>query len=80
LTRFEIRETNMAKKKDDIPRLYVRKGATLKEIYAAYRKHFTAPDLQKYTVDEPMVPMKQVIAQMEAIHKEETQKRRKKKR
>jgi hypothetical protein len=80
LTRFEIRETNMAKKKDDIPRLYVRKGATLKEIYAAYRKHFTAADLQKYTVDEPMVPMKQVIAQMEAIHKEETQKRRKKKR
>jgi hypothetical protein len=70
----------MAKKKDDIPRLYVRKGATLKEIYAAYRKHFTAADLQKYTVDEPMVPMKQVIAQMEAIHKEETQKRRKKKR
>jgi hypothetical protein len=79
LTRFEIRETNMAKKKDDIPRLYVRKGATLKEIYAAYRKHFTAADLEKYTVDEPMVPMKQVIAQMEAIHKEETQKRRKKK-
>jgi hypothetical protein len=84
LTRFEIRETNMAKKKDDIPRLYVRKGATLKEIYAAYRKHFTAADLQKYTVDEhtvdePMVPMKQVIAQMEAIHKEETQRRRKKK-
>lgn len=70
----------MAKKKDDIPRLYVRKGATLKEIYAAYRKQFTAADLQKYTVDEPMVPMKKVLAQMEAIHQEETQKRRKKKR
>ncbi len=70
----------MAKKKDDIPRLYVRKGATLKEIYAAYRKQFTAADLQKYTVDEPMVPMKKVIAQMEAIHHEESEKRRKKKR
>ena len=70
----------MAKKKDEIPRLYVRKGATLKEIYAAYRKQFTAADLQKYTVDEPMVPMKKVLAQMEAIHQEEIQKRRKKKR
>jgi hypothetical protein len=58
----------------------VRKGATLKEIYAQIRKEFTAADLQKYTVDEPMVPMKKVLAQMEAIHKEETQKRRKKKR
>ena len=64
----------MRKKKDDIPRLYVRKGATLKEIYAAYRKQFTAADLQKYTVDEPMVPMKEVLAQMEAIHQAETQK------
>ena len=68
----------MRKKKDDIPRLYVRKGATLKEIYAAYRKQFSAADLQKYTVDEPMVPMKEVLAQMEAIHRAETQKRRKK--
>jgi len=70
----------MRKRKDDIPRLYVRKGATLKEIYAAYRKQFSAADLQKYTVDEPMVPMKEVLAQMEAIHEAETQKRRKKKR
>ncbi len=78
-TPFEIQETIMPKKKDDIPRLYVRKGATLKEIYAQIRKEFTAADLQKYTVDEPMVPMKKVLAQMEAIHQEETQKRRKKK-
>jgi len=70
----------MRKKKDGVPRLYVRKGASLKEIYAAYRKQFTAADLQKYTVDEPMVPMKEVLAQMEAIHQAETQKRRKKKR
>ena len=70
----------MRKKKDDIPRLYVRKGATLKEIYAAYRKQFTAADLQKYTVDEPLVPMKEVLSQMEMIHQAETQKRRKKRR
>jgi hypothetical protein len=69
----------MAKKKDDIPRLYVRKGATLKEIYAQVRKQFTAADLQKYTVDEPMVPMKKVLAQMEAINKEGSRKPKRKK-
>jgi hypothetical protein len=68
----------MAKKKDDIPRLYVRKGATLKEIYAQIRREFTAADLQKYTVDEPMVPMKKVLAQMEAIEKAGTSKRKRK--
>ncbi len=68
----------MAKKKDDIPRLYVRKGATLKEIYAQIRREFTAADLQKYTVDEPMVPMKKVLAQMEAIEKAGISKRKRK--
>ncbi len=68
----------MRKKKVDIPRLYVRKGATLKEIYAQIRREFTAADLQKYTVDEPMVPMKKVLAQMEAIEKEGARKRKRK--
>lgn len=69
----------MAKRKDDgIPRLYVRKGATLREIYAAYKKQFTAADLQQYT--EPLVgiPVEQVIARMEAIQQREESKRRKK--
>jgi len=65
-------------KKDDIPRLIVPKNATLKQMYAKYRESFTAADLQKYTVDEPMVPMEQVLAEMEKIHLRETQKRRKK--
>jgi len=69
----------MRKKKDDIPRLYVREGATLKEIYAEARKQFTAADLQKYTVDEPMVPMEKVLAEMEAIQKKGTRKGRRKK-
>lgn len=42
------------KKKDDVPLLYVREDASPKEIHAEYRKQFTAADLQKYTVDEPM--------------------------
>jgi hypothetical protein len=67
------------KKKDDIPRLVVPKNATLKQIYAIYKRQFTAADLQKYTVDEPMVPAEQVLAEMEAIHREEMNKRKGKK-
>jgi hypothetical protein len=72
-----FRSPAMPKKKDDIPRLYVRKGATLKEIYAEARKQFTAADLQKYTVDEPMVPAEQLLAELQAIHREETGKKKK---
>ncbi len=59
-----------------IPVLRVRKGASLKEIYAAARRAFTAADLQKYTVDEPMVPAQQLLAELEAIDREEAQKRK----
>lgn len=65
------------KKKNAIPTLVVPKNATLRQIYAAYKKQFTAADLQKYTVDEPMVPAEQVLQEMERIHREETRKRRK---
>ncbi len=68
----------MPRNRDDIPRLYVRKNATLREIYAKARKQFTAADLQKYTVTEPMVPAEQLLAELEAIHREETSKRKKK--
>jgi hypothetical protein len=75
-----LMETDMIRKrasKDDVPRLLVRKGATLKEIYAAVRKQFTAADLQKYTVDEPMVPADKVLAELELIHCEVTAKKKK---
>jgi hypothetical protein len=62
------------KKKDAIPRLVVPKNATLKQIYAIAKKEFTAADLQKYTEIEPLVPMEQVLADMERIHLEETRK------
>jgi hypothetical protein len=72
-------EPNMAKKKKvDIPILVVPINATLRQIYAEYKKQFTAADLQKYTEIEPMVPMEQVLAQMERIHRTATKKRRKK--
>jgi hypothetical protein len=68
----------MSKRNGGIPRLRVRKNATLAEIYAAARKQFTAADLQKFTEIEPMVPADQVLADLEAIHREETRKKRKK--
>jgi len=72
----------MAKKDDDvpedIPRLNVPKDATDEEIYAIIRREFTAADLQKFTEIEPMVPADQLLAELEAIHREETRKKKKK--
>ena len=66
------------KKKNDLPILVVPKNATLRQIYAAYKNQFTAADLQKYTEIEPMVPAEQLLAELEAIHREESDKRKKK--
>jgi hypothetical protein len=67
------------KKKDDIPLLKVRKGATLREIYKRAREEFTAADLQKYTEIEETVPMEQVIRELEEIHRKESQRKKRKK-
>jgi hypothetical protein len=66
-------------RKDDIPRLVVPKNATLRQIYAIARQQFTAADLQKYTVDEPMVPMEQVLKEMEKTHEKVMRSRRRRK-
>lgn len=66
------------KKKIDIPLLIVPKNATLKQIYAIAKKQFTAADLQRYTEIEPMVPAEQLLAELEAIHREASSKRKKK--
>jgi hypothetical protein len=75
-----IRSTNMAKRKvEPIPVLWeVKKGDSLKTIYAKVKKAFTAADLQKYTEIEEGIPMEQVLAELDAIHQQEMQKRRKK--
>lgn len=69
----------MAKRKDGIRILRVKDTDDLPTIYAKLRKAFTAADLQKFTEIEPGIPMEQVLAELEAIQREETQKRRKKK-
>ena len=62
------------KKKLDIPILKVPKDAGLRQICAIYRKQFSAADLQKYTEIGPMVPAQQLLAELEAIDKQETAK------
>jgi hypothetical protein len=64
------------RKSKSIPRLSIPADATLKEIYAQARAEFSAGDLQKYTEVEPMVPMAQVLRDMEKIHREESRKLR----
>jgi hypothetical protein len=60
----------MKKKKDEIPILKIRKGATLREIYARAREQFSAADLQKFTEIEEGIPAEQVLAKMEEIHRQ----------
>jgi hypothetical protein len=63
---------------DAIPILQVKRGASLKALYAAARRAFTAADLQKYTEIEEGIPVRQVLAELEAVDREETGKRRRK--
>jgi hypothetical protein len=44
-----------------------KKKETLRQIYARVKREFSAADLQKYTVDEPMIPAEQVLAELEQI-------------
>jgi hypothetical protein len=66
-------------KKNKIKVLKVRKNAPLKEIYRRIREEFTAADLQKFTVIEPMIPGEQLLAELEAIYEKETKRNKKKK-
>ncbi len=47
-----------------------------KTIYAKALRAFTAADLQKYTEIEPGIPAEQVLAELEAMDREETEKRK----
>ena len=48
----------------------------LRAIYAKYKKEFSAADLQKYTeIDDEYVSSEQLLAELEAIHRQETEKR-----
>jgi hypothetical protein len=68
------------RKKAALPILRIQKGDSLKTIYAKARLAFTAADLQKYTEIEEGIPARQVLAELDALDREETQKRKKKSR
>ena len=71
------RSKTMAKQKRQVvPILRIKKGDRLKTIYEKARRAFTAADLQKYTVLEEGIPAAQVLADLEAMHREETKKRK----
>lgn len=57
--------------------LRVKATDDLKTIYEKARRSFTAADLQRFTEIEKGIPAEQVLAEMEAIHREVTRKRRK---
>ena len=65
------------KKKDGIPRLIVPENATLRQIYARYRKELTAADLQQYTEMGEGIPVEQILAEMGDIQRKESAKRTK---
>ena len=64
----------MPVRKDGIRYMRIKKGESLKSIYARLRKAFTAADLQKYTEIEEGVPAEQILAEMEALDREMSQK------
>jgi len=55
-----------ANRNDKIPILRVKKGDSLKTIYAKARRAFTAADLQKYTEIEEGIPLEQILAELKA--------------
>jgi hypothetical protein len=66
------------KKEPPIPILRIKKGDSLKTIYAKARKAFTADDLQKFTEIEEGYPLGPIIAEMEALDRQEGAKRKRK--
>lgn len=79
-------------KKNGVEMLIVPKNATPRQICRAYKQQFTAADLVKYIEDtaadlekylqgdKSLVPMEQLLAEMEQIQREETEKRQKRRR
>jgi hypothetical protein len=65
----------VAKRKNDDDKPDRKKKPDLRKLYAQHRKEFTAADLQKFTEIDEGIPAEQVLAELEAIHREETQKK-----
>jgi uncharacterized protein YcsI (UPF0317 family) len=66
------------RKQAAVPILRVKKGDSLKVMYAKARRAFSAADLQKYTVIEQGIPARQVLAELEAMDREDGRKQKRK--
>ncbi len=66
------------RKQSAVPILRVKKGDSLKVMYAKARRAFSAADLQKYTVIEEGIPARQVLAELEALDREDSRKKKRK--
>jgi hypothetical protein len=77
-TASKERKHSMAKRKPDKPRRrpLSKEERRLKAIYAKSRREFSAADLQKFTEIEAGVPFKEVLAEVEATHREFMRKRK----
>ncbi len=60
-----------------VTRMWVKKGASLKDIYAQVKRSFTAADLQAFTEIEEGIPAEEVAAKLEAMAKKPSRKRKK---
>jgi len=59
-----------------VPILAIKKGDSLKTIYAKARRAFTAADLQKYTEIEEGIPLEQILAELKASDAKPEKKRK----
>ena len=66
------------RKEPPIPILRIKKGDNLKEINLKARRAITAADIADFANMEEGVPVERVLAQMEAIERTESSKRKKK--
>lgn len=68
------------RKNDAIRTLWIKNRDDLKTIYAKAKKAFTAADLQRYAeATPPGISGEQLLAELDAIHREEMAKRKKRK-
>jgi hypothetical protein len=57
--------------------MWVKKGASLKDIYAQVKRSFTAADLQAFTEEDEGIPAKEVLAELQKMAGIKPRKRRK---
>jgi hypothetical protein len=58
--------------------LKIKKGDSLKTIYAKFRRSFTAADLQKFTEIDEGIPARKLLKELQAVDRKALRNKRKK--